>query len=100
MKMMGVSAVVSGSMPSKVQGCPWIKAAPRVSPMYLWHPNSSLSSLITCIVRAYSHTAGCTLNWPKTADRGPRSCLISQHAYFDVWMTSTKIVLFMCLLCL
>ncbi len=57
MKMMGVSAVVSGSMPSKVQGCPWVKAAPRVSPMYLWHPNSSLSSLITCIIHAYSHTA-------------------------------------------
>lgn len=54
MKMMGVSAVVSGSMPSKVQGCPWVKAAPRLSPMYLWQPNSSLSSLITCIVHAYS----------------------------------------------
>ena len=60
MKTIGVRAVVSGRTPSRLQGCPWTKAGPRVSPMYLWHPSSSLSSLITCIAM-YPQRAWLTL---------------------------------------
>ena len=47
MKMVGMRAVVSGSTPFRVQGCPCVKAAPRLSRMYLWHPTNNLSSLKT-----------------------------------------------------
>ena len=54
MKMVGMRAVVSGSTPFRVQGCPCVKAAPRLSPMYLWHPTNNLSSLKTCDSMAIS----------------------------------------------